>query len=78
MYRHCNGSGAFVSVNQHKSKAYLQKRIRLIVSLSSIAVTTVSRFCFAEYFARNAGVGSGMQVGVNGKCQLVLLDFDHN
>ena len=59
-------------------KAYLQKRIRLIVCLSSIAVTTVSRFCFAEHFASNAGVGSGKQVAVNGKCQLVLLDCDHN
>ena len=59
-------------------KAYLQKSIRLKVSLSSIAVTTVSRFCFAEYFASNAGVGNGMQVAVNGKCQLVLLDCDHN
>jgi len=59
-------------------KAYFQKSIRLIVSLSSIDVTTVSRFCFAEYFASNAGVGSGMPVGVNGKCQLVLLDCDRN
>ena len=59
-------------------KAYFQKSIRLKVSLSSIAVTTVSRFCVSEFFARNAGVGSGMEVGVNGKCQLVLLDCDHN
>ena len=59
-------------------KAHLQKRNRLIVCLSSIAVTSVSRFCFAEYFVSNAGVGSGMQVAVNGKCPLVLLDFDHN
>ena len=59
-------------------KAHFQKSIRLKVCLSSIAVTTVSRFCFAEYFASNAGVGSGMEVGVNGKCQLVLLDCDHN
>jgi len=49
-------------------KAYLQNSIRLKLCLSSIAVTTVSRFCFAEYFASKAGVGSGMQVGVNGKC----------
>ena len=59
-------------------KAHFQKSIRLKVCLTSIAVTTVSRLCFAEYFARNAGVGSGMQVGVNGNCQLVLLDCDHN
>ena len=59
-------------------KAYFQKSIRLKVCLSSIAVTTVSKFCFAEYFASNAGVGSGMQVGVNGKYPLVLLYFDHN
>ena len=59
-------------------KAHFQKSIRLKVCLTSIAVTTVSRLCFAEYFARNAGVGSGMQVAVNGKCQLVLLDCEHN
>jgi len=33
---------------------------------------------FAEYFASNVRVISGMQVAVNGKCPLVLLDFDHN